>query len=110
MARWRRSFLSEVTAELTRLGLSSCPVCGGSELQMLARPRVLHVGGRGARGFLQGPDPDETTEYLVAVRCSLCGHELLFDSEQYRHGDEPILVRGAAADEDARQAGDLPDG
>jgi hypothetical protein len=103
MARWRRSFLAEVTAELTRLGLSACPVCGGSELQMLARPRVVHVGGRGARGFLQTPDADETTEYLVAVRCSLCGHELLFDSEQYRHGDQPILVRGTHEDDEADQ-------
>ncbi|WP_433787861.1 hypothetical protein ACQPX6_13680 [Actinomycetospora sp. CA-101289] len=101
MARWRRDFLREVTDGLGRLGLSSCPVCGGSELQVLARPRLLLVGGRGARGWLQPPDADETIEYLVAVRCSLCGHQLLFDAEQYRHGDGSLLVRGDAEEETA---------
>jgi hypothetical protein len=105
MARWRRSFLREVTAELSRLGLSTCPVCGGTELQVLARPRLLHVGGRGARGWLQTPDADETVEYLVAVRCSLCGHQLLFDAEQYRRGDQSLLVRGDVEEEET-----APDG
>jgi hypothetical protein len=101
MARWRHSFLREVTAELGRLGLSACPVCGGSALQVLARPRLLFVGGRGTRTWLQSPAADETIDYLIAVRCSLCGHELLFDAEQYRRGDEPLLVRGDAEEETA---------
>ncbi|MHC1562667.1 hypothetical protein ACR9E3_27200 [Actinomycetospora sp. C-140] len=101
MARWRRSFLREVTAALTRLGLSSCPVCDGGELQVLARPRVLHVGGRGSRSWLQPAAADETIEYLVAVRCYLCGHQLLFDAEQYRRGDEPMTIAADAKDEEA---------
>jgi hypothetical protein len=105
MARWRRSFLREVMAELVRLGLSSCPVCGGGDLQMLARPRLLHAGGRGTRGWLQSPDADETIDYLIAVRCSLCGHELLFDAEQYRHGSEDVLIRGDAEEESAQDGG-----
>jgi hypothetical protein len=94
VARWRRSFLREVMAELMRLGLSACPVCGASELEMLARPRLLHVGGPGAQGWRRRPDADESMDYLIAVRCDLCGHELLFDSERYRRDGDTVLVSG----------------
>jgi hypothetical protein len=94
MARWRRRFLQDVMAELMRLGLSACPVCGASELEMLARPRLLHVGGPGAQGWRRSAAADESMDYLVAVRCDLCGHELLFDSERYRRSGDSVLVSG----------------
>jgi hypothetical protein len=100
VARWRRSFLREVRAELMRLGLSACPVCGASELEMLARPRLLHVGGPGAQGWKRRADADEGIDHLIAVRCDLCGHELLFDSERYRRSGESELVSGPDEDDD----------
>ena len=102
MARWRRSFIREVMPQLARLGLSACLVCGGSDQRMLARPRVVHVGGAGPRGWFANPDDDETIEYLIAVRCFLCGHQLLFSSEQFRHGTDAILIRGVSEEQEAR--------
>ena len=105
MAHWRQDFLAEVTAQLVHLGLSSCVVCGGEEMRVQARPRVVRVGGTGKRGFMQPPDPEESFDHLIAVRCSLCGHVLLFDCEQYRRDGEEVLVRGTGEDEQVRRDG-----
>lgn len=102
MARWRVSFMAEVTQSLQQLGVTACPVCGSTDALGIGRRPVLLVDGEFPAAFSKVPmaaDPDRQVTFAVQIECSTCGYIMLFNAERYRTGDEPILLVGAV-DED----------
>lgn len=100
MARWRKTFLLEVAGKLQQLGLTRCPVCQGERIGALPHPIVALVGGLPPKAS-NVEDPEVTTDYLVRIECFLCGHILLFNAEQFRTGDDAILISGLTEQEEA---------
>lgn len=91
--RFGSAALQEITGRLMQLGVSDCPVCHGS-LAVDQRPALLKIGGFHHPRDHPRHDPDANTLFMVRVACSLCGHTMLFDSEQFIGGDEKALYIG----------------
>jgi hypothetical protein len=92
---YRDEAFDEIAGKLNQLGLSSCTVCGSETgLHGDKRPVVLPIG--------QLPKPDGSVErepsgnvlFMVRIECHVCGHTMLFNSERFFTGDEPILEHG----------------
>jgi hypothetical protein len=100
--RWRKTFLAEVVERLGNLGFKGCPVCDASTDSMVVhRLPVLLVCGEfpptmGGRPLAipLAEDPDRQMDFAIRIECRLCGHIMLFNAEQYRHGDERNIVVG----------------
>jgi ssDNA-binding Zn-finger/Zn-ribbon topoisomerase 1 len=99
--RFRRRVLKEIAGHIRRLGLSRCPVCGGeSSLAASRLPAIINCGGWPHERDDPRHDPDAYVWFAVKVECDSCGHMLLFNSERFRHGDEPVFVVGFREHED----------
>jgi len=96
--RFRSKFVAEVRRTLTALGLRACPVCGSERLAFSEWPVLLPV--KGAPWPSRPRDKDAGVMYAVAVRCDVCGHVLLFDSECHRAGGPPIVTSLSEAEGD----------
>jgi hypothetical protein len=97
VARWRKSFLVEVTQSLQQLGVKTCPVCGTEDGLAIGRRPVLVIDGALPSAASRVPmeaDPDRQVTFAVRVECTTCGYLMLFNAEQHRGGDEKILVTG----------------
>jgi hypothetical protein len=94
--RWRQQSLDDITAKLPQLGLSGCSVCGSADsMSALTRPVILPIGGHigvdeSGNVFVSGGQ-DRNILFMVGVECNLCGHFMLFHSQQFFGGDEPII-------------------
>jgi hypothetical protein len=66
----------------------------GSRPAFDRRPVVLRFGGMGKEVGGKPADPDENVLFMIRCVCRLCGHTMLFDSEQHHHRDEPVLEGG----------------
>jgi hypothetical protein len=84
--RFREQAVEQITAHLQQLGLARCPVCSGETLGVDRRPVWMYVGG-----VPEAKDSTTNIVYLLRVLCQVCGHVMLFDSEQYAKGDDPIF-------------------
>jgi hypothetical protein len=103
--RWRKPALAGIAERLQQLGLRRCQVCNAEEsLRVDRRPAMLDIGGFHHEGDDPRHDPEANVLFMVRVTCGLCGHTLLFDSEQFHHGNEPILFQGPEALEDELEA------
>jgi hypothetical protein len=98
MVRWRRTFVDETRQHLARLGLKTCPVCESEQIFVSLLPYMISVGGS-AWTRAHPPDPETNVLFMVAVECRTCGHTLLFNSERFRTGDEPIMFVGSEESE-----------
>jgi hypothetical protein len=105
--RWREAFMTEVARVLHQLGMGECPVCGSARsLAMSPFPVVLaDAGFPSAEDSLSGADCGGDLIFAVRVECATCGHLMLFNAQKYRTGDEKILVR-ELADEQEHQLGE----
>ena len=91
--RFRRKIIRRVSERMSELGLDKCPVCRREEsLHADMRPLTLNVGGFPVREDNPQHDPEANVLFVIRVVCLLCGYTLLFDSEQYHHGEEAILL------------------
>ena len=91
---WRKEIVREIGDHLVRLGLSKCPVCDSdSALTIHPRPAILPIGGSPWPNPPRhpGPEPGANILFMVLIRCDLCGHSLLFDSERFHDGDTPVF-------------------
>ena len=84
--------MRSLSERLQQLGLECCPVCNSTQLEVDRRPAIVQLGAIEPLGQASSPDADIV--YALRVVCTLCGHMLLFDSEQHHHGDEPVLIEG----------------
>lgn len=92
--RWVPEVLDDMVERLGQLGLRSCPTCTSQDsLVVDQRPGLLPVGGWTRPKDSPRRDPDANLIFLVIVKCRLCGHLQLFDSEEFYDGDQPTLVR-----------------
>ena len=101
--RWRQSFIAEVSQALQQLGLRACSICGSADTLGIGRSPVLLLDGGPPPGGDDPPlgeDRDYDLTFAVRIECTACGHLVLFNAGKYRTGDEPILVREHAADQD----------
>jgi hypothetical protein len=92
--RWRSEILAEVGEHIVRLGLKRCPVCeSDSTLYADPQPIMLPIGGAPWPNppSRQGPEPGANVLFMVMVRCELCGHAMMFDSERFHGPDVPAL-------------------
>jgi len=88
LPRWRDESLNAMTERIIQLGLNKCPVCGGDDsMAAWQQPAVIPVGSLSSE-----VDPDANVRFAVLIFCRLCGHMLLFDSEQFSGGDEYVLT------------------
>lgn len=77
-----------MTQRIIQLGLNQCPVCNGTDSMAAYRqPALIHVGALSTE-----TDPNANVRFGVPILCRLCGHMLLFDSEQFSGGDEYTLT------------------
>ena len=90
--KFRRDLLAALSERIHALRLTGVPRLwrGAAGYRTAARspPRrwPLLVGARGEpRG--------SSVHYAVFVACDLCAHLLMFDAENFDHGDEPISER-----------------
>jgi hypothetical protein len=101
--RWRQSFIAEVSQALQLLGLGACPICGSADALGIGRlPAFLLDGGPPPEGedAPLGEDHDYDLTFAVRIECTACGYLMLFNAIKFRTGDEPILVRDRADEED----------
>jgi hypothetical protein len=105
--RWRTSFLLEVQKQLAQLGLSKCPICESDQLTTNKYPLMAFMGGLPPRAG-RPVDPEAAADYLVRCECRTCGHQLLFNSERFRTGNERILVSQGSEEEEAELDQDHP--
>lgn len=101
--RWRKTFIAEVTERLLSLGYRGCPVCGASDSILVHRLPVLLICGDFPPAMGGGPiakDPDRQMGFAVRIECGLCGHMMLFNAQNYRGGDEQVLVAGLTDEEE----------
>ena len=100
--RYGKKVLTEIAAWITSLGLRSCPVCGSdSSLGASPYPVLLNIGGFHHEKNDPRWDPEANVRFMIEVRCEVCGHSMLFDSEKFHPGDEPILFSGPPEREDS---------
>ena len=57
-------------------------------------PVILNYGGFHHEQPDPRHDPEANIYYAAKVECSLCGYMMLFNSERFHHGDEPVLFMG----------------
>jgi hypothetical protein len=88
--KWSEDTLARITARLTSLGLTTCPICDGGTLAAWRKPVILPVGGS---AWSDHADVSRGSDirYMVAMVCDLCGHTGLFDSEKLDLGDHDAL-------------------
>ena len=98
--RWHEAFMTEVARALHQLGMTECPVCGSARSLAMSPFPVLLADA----GFADPEDPRAGGDLTFAVRveCATCGHLLLFNAQKYRTGDEKILVRELAGEQERR--------
>lgn len=86
--KWARPVLEEMTTRIAQMGLDHCSVCGTGTLGVLERPIVANMGG-----IPGGKSEDSGTNILfwIGVECSVCGHVMLFESQQHISGSTPAL-------------------
>src|SRR5919198_4882427 len=93
--RFRRKILDDIAAQITRLGLQRCAVCGSdSSMQASPYPVLLSIGGFHHERADPRWDPEANVRFMIEVRCEVCGHVMLFDSEKFHGPNEPVLVTG----------------
>jgi hypothetical protein len=99
--RFRKTALDEITARIAQLGLSRCPVCSATE-SMVAdrRPVVIPLGGAPWMPDGQRGEPEVNILFLILLKCRLCGHVLLFDSEEFEGADARALIVGMTYEEE----------
>ncbi|HYP47891.1 MAG TPA: hypothetical protein VEQ61_04560 [Thermoleophilaceae bacterium] len=91
--RFRRKIIHRVSDRMSELGLDRCPVCRREEsLHADMRPLTMNVGGLPVGQDDPEHDPEANVLFVIRVVCLLCGYTLLFDSEQYHHGEEAIVL------------------
>ena len=91
--QYTEEFIAEVAGHISRLGLTVCPICKtDASLNAWRLPVTLEVGGARHPPRDKRHDPDATTLFMVTVECNLCGHVMLFNSNRFRRGDEPIFL------------------
>ena len=102
--RWHEAFMTEVARALHQLGMTECLVCGSARsLAMSPFPVLLaDAGFPSAEDSLSGADCGGDLIFAVRVECATCGHLLLFNAQKYRTGDEKILVRELAGEQERR--------
>jgi hypothetical protein len=101
--RWRQSFIAEVSQALQQLGLRACPICGSADAFGVGRFPVFLLDGGPAPDrddLALGEDHDYDLTFAVRIECAVCGHFMLFNADKYRTGDEQILVRDRAGEQD----------
>jgi len=101
--RWRKTFIAEVTERLVSLGYRGCPVCASTDSILVHRLPVLMVCGDFPPTMGGGPlakDPDRQMAFAIRIECGLCGHMMLFNAQNYRGGDEQVLVAGLTDEEE----------
>ena len=96
--RWRQSFIAEVSQALQQLGLRACPICGSADALGIGRFPAFLLDGRpppDVDDLRLGENHDYDLTFAVRIECTVCGHLMLFNTQKYRTGDEPILLPGA---------------
>lgn len=94
--RFRQKTLKEIAEHIVRLGLAKCPVCGSeSSLGASPYPVLLSFGGFHHEPRDPRHDPEANVWFAVNVECQVCGHMMLFNSERFHHGNEPVLFQGS---------------
>ena len=98
--RVRQKILTEIAARINQLGLQQCSVCGSdSALHASPYPVILQIGGFHHEKDDPRHDPEANVRYMIEVRCEVCGHSILFDSEKFYTGDDPIFTTLSIEDE-----------
>jgi hypothetical protein len=92
--RFRQKIVIELGEHIARLGLRSCPGCDSETLGISPYPVILNFGGFQHEKTDARYDPEANIYYAAKVECHVCGYMMLFNSEQFHHGDEPILFMG----------------
>jgi len=98
--RWHEAFMTEVARALHQLGMTECPVCGSAR-SLAMSPFPVLLADAGFPGTEDSPCNGDLT-FAVRVECATCGHLLLFNAQKYRTGDEKILVRELAGEQERR--------
>jgi hypothetical protein len=109
--RWRKKSLREMVDRLGQLGLTGpCSVCGSETVSVLKRPIFLEMGGTFRMETRSGKkDPEANMLFMVMIRCSVCGHSQLFDSELLSGKDESVVIVGMTEEEEAEAEVDAQD-
>jgi hypothetical protein len=97
----REKVLNELSAHLTRFGLSRCSVCEGGALGISPYPVLVNFGGFPHEKADKRHDPDANVWYAAKVECDMCGHMQLFNIEKFHSGDDKIFYLGDVEPEDA---------
>jgi hypothetical protein len=92
--RFRQKIARELRDHISRLGLSTCPVCGSQALAISDYPVIVNYGGFHHEEGDPRRDPEANIYYAAKVECDVCGYMMLFNSERFHHGDEPTLFMG----------------
>jgi len=87
--KWRGQVREGVAARLRAHGLDRCAVCHSKALDVDEKPVLLVVGGAAwPNPPHSGPmDPDTQVDFMIRIECSLCGYNVLFNSERFYGGD-----------------------
>jgi hypothetical protein len=93
--RFRQKSLLGMRDQLSRLGLSTCNVCGTGNLGVSDYPVIVSFGGVHHEKPDPRHDPEANIWYAVKVECDLCGHMMFFNSERYHTGNEQVLFLGS---------------
>ena len=90
--RFTNEAVEMMAGRLTQLGLKECPICGGTTMEALQKPAIVHFGGFINPG---GPvrDPEANVFFAVLVECSLCGYMMTFNSDKFFRGDKDRILR-----------------
>lgn len=103
--RFRKKILEEIAAQITRLGLQRCPICtSDSAMGASPYPVLLNIGGFPHERSDPRWDPEANVRFMLEVRCEVCGHSILFDSEKFHGPNEPVLVNVPPELEDELEA------
>lgn len=90
--RWEDGAVTGFRNHLTRVGLHKCPVCSTGMLDVSPAPVVLPWRGFAWRDVGErGYDTKANILFMLKVTCDFCAHVMLFDSERFSSGDDPVL-------------------
>jgi hypothetical protein len=91
--QWADPVLRDMNAKLSQLGLKECPVCDSeTAMRVDTRPVIVSVGGVAWSDRPGAHDSETNINYLLRIECSLCGYNMMFNSERFIAGDTPALV------------------
>lgn len=93
--RFRKKALIEMRDHLSRLGLTTCSVCGTGALALSDYPVLVHFGGLPHDKTDPKHDPEANVWFAVKVECDVCGNMQFFNSDRFHGGDEPVLFIGS---------------